>query len=202
MYGCKIIRPNGAVWMSPNVTPLIFQGKRTVSLSGGTVLDTGFPPDRSPLIFIAYNHLTPLLATRIVQNNRIAYSFGGPGRDDNATIYTFATGVAKTEKWGMSFRNSAGVEIYNSACLPLTFEFLDRQKAVDSGTYEYSYPVAIMPSYAHVVNAPMPGGATTIVFGFSCTGNQITTVVVTQSYNGSSATLNSQLPVLNRSLYD
>ena len=87
MYGSKIYRSDGKVWMSPSLSPIVFQRKQVVSLSGGTEFNTQISPDRSPMIFVAYSKAVSLIANRIVRNNQVIYSFGGQGSDSSATIY-------------------------------------------------------------------------------------------------------------------
>lgn len=108
MYGSKIYRSDGKVWMSPSLSPIVFQRKQVVSLSGGTEFNTKISPDRSPIIFVAYSKAVSLIANRIVRNNQVIYSFGGQGSDSSATIYVFSKGIAKKETWGMSFFNAQG----------------------------------------------------------------------------------------------
>lgn len=69
MYGSKIYRSDGKVWMSPSLSPIVFQRKQVVSLSGGTEFNTKISPDRSPIIFVAYSKAVSLIANRIVRNN-------------------------------------------------------------------------------------------------------------------------------------
>lgn len=95
MYGSKIYRSDGKVWMSPSLSPIVFQRKQVVSLSGGTEFNTKISPDRSPIIFVAYSKAVSLIANRIVRNNQVIYSFGGRGSDSSATIYVFSKGIAK-----------------------------------------------------------------------------------------------------------
>lgn len=42
MYGSKIYRSDGKVWMSPSLSPIVFQRKQVVSLSGGTEFNTKY----------------------------------------------------------------------------------------------------------------------------------------------------------------
>lgn len=57
MYGSKIYRSDGKVWMSPSLSPIVFQRKQVVSLSGGTEFNTKISPDRSPIILLPIRKL-------------------------------------------------------------------------------------------------------------------------------------------------
>lgn len=201
MYGSKIVRSDGKVWMSPSLTPMVFQSKHVVSLRGGSEFNTGLSPDRSPIVFVVYSKAVSLLASRLVRNNQVIYSFGGVGSDSSVTVYVFATGISKKEKWGMSFFNSSGVEIYNTANIPLSFTFLDNKSWNSGDKHNFDYPVAIVPTYANAFAIPMPGGAKTLVYGYTCYGNTVSSILVNEINGGATLAINNRVPVLNRNLY-
>lgn len=202
MYGSKIYRSDGKVWMSPSLSPIVFQRKQVVSLSGGTEFNTKISPDRSPIIFVAYSKAVSLIANRIVRNNQVIYSFGGQGSDSSATIYVFSKGIAKKETWGMSFFNAQGEEIYNTANIPLSFTFLNNTEWNSSGGHVFDYPPAIIPTYANVFAVPVPSGAMTMVYGYAAYGNTVSSIFVNQLNGGHSFSVNGRVPVINRNLYN
>jgi hypothetical protein len=154
------------------------------------------------MVFVAYSKLVALVSTRVVRDNRVIYSFGGRGSDSNVTVYVFATGISKREAWGMSFYNANGAEIYNTANIPLSFEFLDTRNWNSDGSVALNYPPAIIPSYANVFTIPMPSGAKTLMYGYACYGNQISSILVNEINNGSgSLIMNNRVPIINRNLY-
>ncbi|MFX0729668.1 hypothetical protein ABEL38_13395 [Escherichia coli] len=188
--------------MSPSLSPIVFQRKQVVSLSGGTEFNTKISPDRSPIIFVAYSKAVSLIANRIVRNNQVIYSFGGRGSDSSATIYVFSKGIAKKETWGMSFFNAQGGEIYNTANIPLSFTFLNNTEWNSSGGHVFDYPPAIIPTYANVFAFPVPGGAMTMVYGYAAYGNTVSSIFVNQLNGGHSFSVNGRVPVINRNLYN
>jgi len=178
-YGLKIYRPDGSLWISPDVTPLNYMGR--IGFGNGTY-NTGIPSNKS-LMFFA-RHDAPHGAGLFVPNNSGAtWVITVTNAAAGGQLYLFSNHVINQHGYGVAVFNAAGEMVWNTDMRPLqVFRIANPQGVNMNGAFEVpvGVQVAVNPGVCSTWIAPIDPAAGIYLTGAMLAGAYGSTIYGTR----------------------
>lgn len=155
MYGMRITKPDGSIWLSPDFTPVNLINRATIGSGVGTVYKTSIPVNRVCFFFVRMPSKTYVAFTQFNSGGYHAIRIDKSDGGGNITVYAFSNMVTSPGSHGIAFYNANGEMIYHGKMKPL-----DAKQISVSGIafdVDLGYPCAITPSLTALNSVPNQG---------------------------------------------
>lgn len=203
-YGMQILRPDGNLWLSPEVTPMNLIDKGVMAGINGEVFQTRIPSGIPAIFFVRMQNELYASFSQIDQNGYNSLRIDVNAGVGSIHIYAFAAMVVAPPAFGIAMYDASGKMIYHGNMRPL-----ECYQVASEGTntrIDVGYLAAVCPvqmSVYSVVNSSV-GGWNIFVSSSSASGSIVSTPsrqVANTSGPAGFIWSNSML-VINASKYD
>ena len=175
-YGMEILQDSGALWMSPDVTPMNHIDTITQPIANGTVFQSSVPQNKQAMFFVSYDANGVCAFQEGVTNGFRSLTVERFQDMSVVTVYVFANMAIRRSDYGIFMFNGAGELTYSADMRPLQIQTATVSVAGDGVNVDVGQPCAVLPTFSGRTTQPNSGVGGFNIFNYytGSTGNSVT----------------------------
>ena len=119
MYGMQIVDENGAMWMSPDFTPMNLIDRVVIPGNNGYVFQSRIPDNMQCMFFIRFDNDAVCITREFSQNGFKCLQIIRTTGTGNITVYAFGNMVIDVPRYGGFIFDASGRMVYHAGMKPL-----------------------------------------------------------------------------------
>ncbi len=150
MYGMQIVDENGAMWMSPDFTPMNLIDRAVIPGNNGYVFQSRIPDNMQCMFFIRFDNDAVCITREFSQNGFKCLQIIRTTGTGNITVYAFGNMVIDVPRYGSFIFDASGRMVYHAGMKPLevqTTAISGNMKPRDMGQ-----PIAVSPCASSLIS--------------------------------------------------
>lgn len=147
-YGLQIMKDDGTLWVSPEVTPLNFISKTQIQATEGASYQSSVPSSKNAVFFVRYNAVGVVSFDDSDINGYRGLTVKKTLNVSTVDIYCFANLAIRKSDYGIFIFNSSGELVYSCDMKPLEIKSTGISVSGDGTIIDMGTPVAVMPFFS------------------------------------------------------